>query len=363
MSKASQRRMAQEQKRQKKTGGPLQKDRKLMDMFGPDAAEVAPLSYWRCLAAEGFKKDKHVDDDRLESFFETHRRHIEVLHDGSAILEKAGYDCLPGIAYHGWLDNKARSQWAVTPMNPIGQRFYGDIQDLMDALNRSREKAKIPGGGDASVWFFGIPFQGRPLVCMGTTQSGAYFLKVRVENQWIAARDKILIEAPLNLYLVEYEEEEMSTLSAYYSVCDMVDNAKGMIPLVQTENAKETMEERDSKESEDIQAALDKACLPYLSLAILFMRDGIKLGKILETLAKHNNELQKSEAAALRQERKLSKELESLKKRFDAMSQRKEQASISRRALPADPMFAQPIEVMSQSAEPKELAARLGAFF
>lgn len=363
MSKASQRRMAEQQKRQKKNGGPLQKDWQIMDYFGPDTAELAPMSYWRCLASEGPKKDKHVDDERLESFFEKHRKQIETLHDSYALLEDAGHDCLPGIAFHGWLDNEVRNEWAATPMNPVGQKFYGDVEDLMAALNLNREKAKIPGGGDVSVWIFGLPFQGRPLLCMGATQSGAHFLKVRVEKQWIAARDKILIELPLNLYLVDYEEEEMSTVSAYYSICDMIECATGLVPLVQPESAKETLDERDSKESEDIQAALDKACLPYLSMAILFMRDGYKLGGMVENLLKDNDELQKSEAAALKQGRRLSSELESLKKRLVAMSQRKDTVAVSPRVTPVAPVTPDSKDIQVPASKPKALAARLGAFF
>lgn len=346
MSKASQRRLAEQQKRNRRRGTPKLEDMVNTLLLGPDAIYEAPLSFWKCVAFMGKPKKKHVDDERLEAFFKDTRYEIERLHQVAIRCAALGADCLPGIAFHGCLGAEKEGELIRLPLNPIGYALHCTSDELIEMLHNDRRESGTEDA-DVSVWVFGLPLPGDPILCIGVTDTGARFVKMRVEQEWIAGKEDHLLLRAMEVILDTQEAWALSSTNAFVELGDKV--RSGKFADVESMNAEDL-----KKMAFDFQHALDMACIPYLSLSL----ESLDHANMLHSLAMRTRDKIKAREEELeRQERKSSTELEAMRRRLALTSQRNQQAE----ARPA--VSSEAKEVKVRGKEPKELAARLGAFF
>lgn len=343
MSKASQRRLAEQQKRNRKKGVPQIKDVVKTMLLGADAIYQVPLSYWRCVAMMGKARKKHIDDQRLDEFFKANRDEIEQLHLLAKKVANLAGEGLPGIAFHGCLGAGDEGEVVRYPLNASGCADHCTDEDLIEMVHQDRAECGIDEA-DVSLWLFGLALPGDPMVCIGVTASGARFTKMRLDKEWITGKEDHLLNRMLGEIVDTDEGWNLSCPTAHRLLMEELSAGGGVD------------EELDPKlVAIDVQRALDMGASPYLSLALASLEyANVIKAMTLETLEQSQTREQK----LAKLERRTSHELASMKTRMALSSQRDRQDEVRKPvALPQDN------GTKPRTDEPKELAARLGAFF
>lgn len=349
MSKASQRRMAEMQKKNKKVAMPKRGDVRQVLNLGPDAIWDAPLSFWKCMAPMGKPRKKHPEDEQLEAFFKKNQIEIERLHYAAIAAETIGCDYLPGITLHGYLDGDDIDSQGVWPLSVIRCEQFKDADHLFEKLNQDRLYCEQEY--EVSIWIFALPLPGHPLVCLGSTKGGARFVRIRVEYQWLVSKDdKVLPHIALDQ--IE-RDEELDTRPGSHSLAVILRAIGTLFDLGPSElNEKLTPEFRD-----EISKGLDLAATPYFHLAL----GALEYAQTVKDAATSSAMEERERAKQLESlHRKATNELSTVKKHLASTLNAQQRRATS----PPPPQEKPQASTGSTKAhETSALANRLGAFF
>lgn len=351
MSKASQRRLAEQQKKSKKLGLPKNDDLMQVLYHREDAIYETPLAFWRCMAAAigtgAAKRKKHPDDERLEAFFQESRIDIERLHDAAIQAEMLGADAvdLPGIALHGFVDPKRIYDAAMWPLAVNRFTPIETAEAMVEVLNDDRRRSEH--GFDASLWIFGLPLPGEPLVCLGVSETGAQFVRMKVEGEWLIGRDDRLLTLALGKYHHETDGFDENSLAAGGVM-------KAMSKLLDWQ-PEELYDKLTTEFTDEIGISFDEAATPYLNLAL----GALEYVRSIKHVADRTVHQQRERAEELESlHRKATTELRSVKKHLASTLNAQQ-----RRAPSPPPLQEKPQPGSTKIHEPSPLATRLAAFF
>lgn len=349
MSKASQRRLAEKQKKNPKLSMPKRDDVRQVLNLGEDAILEAPLSFWKCMALMGKPRKKHPEDEQLEAFFKRNQIEIERLHAAGIASEAIGGEHLPGIALHGYFDSDNIDNQGVWPLSVIRCEQFKDAEHLFEKLNQDRMYCDKEY--EVSIWMFALPLPGHPLVCLGCTKAGARFVRVRVEYQWLVSKDdKVLPQIALE----EIERDEvLDVRPGSHSLAVILKAIGTLFDLGPSElNDKVTPEFRD-----EISKGLDVAATPYFLLAM----GALEYAQIIKEAVTSSVQEERERAKQLESlHRKATNELSTVKKHLTSTLNAQQRRSTS-----APPPLVKPQASTgsTKAHEPTSLANRLGAFF
>ena len=349
MSKASQRRLAEQQKKNKKLGIPKRADvRQVLDL-GPDAILDAPLSFWKCMAAMRTPRKKHPEDDQLEAFFKTSQQQIEHIHEAAITSIELGGEATPGIAIHGYISGDDIDHQIMSPFSVIRCEQFKDADHLFEKLNQDRMDCELEY--EASILIFALPLPGDPLVCLGSTNGGARFVRLRVEGQWIVCNDDKTIPTIAIDEIERFADLDGSTgLRALSVVLKAIGTLFDLGP--DELNDKLTPEVRN-----EISKGLDIAATPYFQLAIGAAAYADITNETVTSTAQEERERAKQLESL---HRKATSELSTVKKQLASTLNEQKRRSVS----PPPPQEKpQAITGSTKAHVPSALANRLAAFF
>jgi len=349
MSKASQRRLAEKQKKNKKLGMPKRDDVRQVLNLGPDAILDAPLSFWKCMAPMGKPRKKHPEDEQLEAFFKRNQIEIERLHATAIAAEAIGGAPLPGIALHGYFHNDDIDDQGMWPLSVICCDEIKDADHLFEMLNHDRMNSE--NEYEISIWIFALPLPGNPLVCLGSTEGGARFVRVRVEYQWLVSKDdKVLPHIALDEIT---RDEEYDTRPGSMALGTVLMAIGTLFDLDPSElNEKLTPDFKDQ-----ISNGLNLAAAPYFHLTL----GALQYAQIIKEAVTSSVQEERERAEHLESlHRKATNELSTVKKHLASTLNAQQRRATS----PPPPQEKPQASTGSTKAhETSALANRLGAFF
>lgn len=200
MSKASQRKEAERQKRLAKKGVDLAL-LKAVERKGPGAF-ADPMLFWKFVANSkslgpqpAGANDNHPDRQKLETILKHHcETLIERLCQATENAGASGSD-LPGMVIPCSLLGDRFDETFAVPLHPqtLSWQEGGDLGVMVRRIFAITDRYVLnrwtSGTPDALVWSFGLPVPaGEPTVCLGCTISGAFAARVRIDGgTWISA--------------------------------------------------------------------------------------------------------------------------------------------------------------------------------
>lgn len=201
MSKASQRRLADLQKRVEKLKKKSPHMKALVELEEMDPEDVFsnPVRYWSRLLNALQADEPHEQHALLESAFELHSAFFECLHD-AVLFEQADMflftepPMLPGFVLGIDGDGMGAGFTAqsplFTPAAPEGIPWATHYADLQSRTGQSSV------GVEGWFWILSSFETGLPLFVLGVSKGGAARLWVRVREKWIKSQSSEFI-APL----------------------------------------------------------------------------------------------------------------------------------------------------------------------
>lgn len=200
MSKASQRRLAEQQKRLEKA----RKANPVMARIGDiDLEDVFynPVRYWKKTLTIAEPVPANASHEKLEKHLSNAKAVLEEMHD--AVYDSAGYgdvskeaDLLPGFV----LVMEDGGVCEVRPKTPLFLKADRDTdwpKLLVDQYGPERNQGEAEC---AWLWAFTVPLPASPLFVLGATQDGAGRLWCRVIDKWITASDPVAMLIAVNSF-------------------------------------------------------------------------------------------------------------------------------------------------------------------
>ena len=255
MSKASQRRVAEQNKRARKHGGASNATIKKLIRDGAMLSEYEPASYLR-LIGETLPPDTCFNDaPELLAVFERHKPFLATL--GKVAYELGSYgDGLPSVPGFLIFDNVEQ-----TPHLPhfeaasLVWRQRADMFDFEGELHKAFETRSC----DTIVWVFSTDNFPKVMCCICANKSGDYLTRVLAKDSWVTPRSSKLM--PL-LLLTEAKvraddppEEEIALNELLGALCAYLPDDGDL-------------EQRRLELQKLIRAHVDRAQRPYLCLAL-----------------------------------------------------------------------------------------------
>ena len=215
MSKASQRRESERQKRlQKQTGVRPELLSELL-RSGRYGQQLDEVLLWKCMADAGKKRKAHEDDAMLNAFMDRHRASIEVITSGArGMTVDASYadepSDMPVPGYAILESSSGRENTLLMPMSTISRPLEPSAEEMVQALFNW---ARATSTQDVLIWVFGSSGELFPTFCLGMTRSGARAARILIQGKWIIAKNvhgiwfKAMEEIASDLGEFEHPEE------------------------------------------------------------------------------------------------------------------------------------------------------------
>jgi len=189
MSKASQRRESERQKRFEKKMGVKPALMRELRRLGP-LAFMDSVLMWKLTAESGKKRKAHADDVVLNNLMDRHRASIEVITSGMrGMTVDESYDDepsdvpVPGYAILESSDGTESSH--LIPMSTMTHRIKPSPDEIAAALFKRAERDT---SHDVLIWVFGCEAEHYPTFCLGMTKSGARAARILIKGKWIIAQ-------------------------------------------------------------------------------------------------------------------------------------------------------------------------------
>lgn len=193
MSKASQRRLAEQQKRVEKLKREDPHFKARVELLEMDPADVFanPVRYWTRLSNATEADAPHADHAFLDAAFEWKVELFEVLHDALLYEQDRLYvgaegPFLPGLTMgfdeDGWITSFLPQSPVFTPAPAKGTKWGAHLADLQSRTGQTL------AGVEGWFWIISSFEPGLPLFVMGASKAGAGRLWIHVEGKWIKCR-------------------------------------------------------------------------------------------------------------------------------------------------------------------------------
>jgi len=209
MSKASQRRLAEQQKRVEKLKSKDPTFKARVELAEMDPADVIanPVRYWTRLSNASHADAPHEDHAFLDTAFEMNVVLFEVLHDAMLFEQEELYvhaegPLLAGLAL-GFDDDGLISSFipqspVFTPAPAKGEKWAAHFADLQKRTDQ------ILAGLKGWFWTISSFEPGLPLFVLAASKAGAGRLWIHVDGKWIKCRSTDFL-SPVHKVLNETE--------------------------------------------------------------------------------------------------------------------------------------------------------------
>lgn len=181
MSKASQRRLAEQQKRGVKKKGVSQLDaNRVLDMFGHKMQDDDPYSFWKFSSAAAEPAPAHQDDKMLETIFHSMSDFLGYVDAAANSNEEERLVC-PGMLFKFDKDGVRIGRPNSYGFEAIETSFEGKgpHEHLAHMFPYVAEQ------GEFLMWVTGLAVRGIPLACWTLSRSGGCIARIYVDDEWL----------------------------------------------------------------------------------------------------------------------------------------------------------------------------------